>query len=366
MAESPRIVVIGATGYTGRLVARELAASSATFVLTGRSPAKVERLAAELGGADTALADVREPATLAHIIQQGDVVINCAGPFTDLGEPVVRACIERGAHYLDTTGEQLFMKRVLDAYQDPARRAGVVLVNGMAFEYALGDCGAAIAAEELVAPLQSLDVVYAWRAGSGSASRGTRRSILRILGARGYSYRAGAWRREPVAAARRSVQLPDGRTAHAVSFPAGEALTVPRHVRVQNVRGWIVIGHGQALVLPLVAPALPFLTRVVAPLVELLLRRAPEGPADATRRASQFLILVQAGRPNAQPRRVVIRGRDPYTLTAAIVVNGAVRLLAPPPAKAPRPGVLAPAELVEPRGFLNDLQRRGLEWQIEA
>lgn len=366
MAESPRIVVIGATGYTGRLVARELAAHSAPCVLTGRTPPKLERLAAELGGADTALADVRQPASLARVVQHGDVVINCAGPFTDLGEPVVRACIEQGAHYLDTTGEQLFMKRVLDAYQDPARRAAVVVVNGMAFEYALGDCGAAIAAEELVAPLQSLDVVYAWRAGMGTASRGTRRSILRILGARGYSYRAGAWRREAVAAARRRVRLPGGRTAHAVSFPAGEALTVPRHVRVQNVRGWIVLGRGRALVLPFIAPALPFLTRLAAPLVELLLRRAPEGPADATRRASQFLILVQARRPKAQPRRVVIRGRDPYALTAAIVVNGAMRLLAPPPAGAPRPGVLAPAQLVEPRSFLDQLRPRGLEWQIEA
>lgn len=361
MTESAaRIVVVGATGYTGTLVARRLAAGEAPFVLTGRSAERLARLARAVGGAATETVDVTEPATLRRLLRAGDVVINCAGPFTELGGAVVEACVRGGAHYLDTTGEQCFMKRVYERWRLDAREAGVAVVNAMAFEYAIGDCAAAVAAEGLARPLRAVDVVYAWRGGVGSASRGTRRSVLRVLRDGGYAYEDGAWRRQPTGAVRRTVRLPDGRERAAVWFPAGEILTVPRHVEVRWVRGWAVVGRRLAALVPRVAGLLPPLVRLAAPAAEWLLAAAPEGPPEAERRASRFLIQVDAVGADGRGRRVAVEGADAYGLTAAIAVHGAHTLRG---AGAARAGVLAPAQVVEPRAFLEMLAGQGVVWR---
>ncbi|HEV2132406.1 MAG TPA: saccharopine dehydrogenase NADP-binding domain-containing protein [Longimicrobiaceae bacterium] len=359
-----RIVVVGATGYTGRLVAAELPAAGMPFVLSGRDAGRLERLAEEVGGAQTQLADVQEPRSLQRLVRAGDVVINCAGPFTELGEPVVRACVEAGAHYLDTTGEQRFMERTVRRYDGPARSAGVVVVNAMAFEYSLGDCAAAVAAEGLTEPLRSVDVTYAWHGGSTGASRGTQRSALRILGERGYAYTAGRLRRERTARKRRRVRLTDGKERSAVSFPFGEVLTVPRHQRVERVRGWMVVGRRTARMATLLSPVLQPLVRLATPLLDRFLGRGPEGPSLDNRQASSFLVLAEAVDAEGRERRVVVQGHDPYGLTAAIAVEGAARVL--DAARSGKAGVLTPAQVLEPRAFLDGLATRGVEWREEA
>ncbi len=365
MSTSPRIVVIGATGYTGRLVARELAAGETPFLLSGRDPERLARLAAEVGGAETQLADVTEPASLRRLLRPGDAVINCAGPFTDLGEPVVRTCTEVGAHYLDTTGEQRFMKLLFDRYDAPAREAGVVVIPSMAFDYAPGDCAAAVAAEGLEQPLRSVDVTYLWRGGPAGASRGTRRSILRIISRPGYAYERGTWRLEAVARKQRQIRLPDGTVRAGVSFPAGEVVMVPHHLQVRQVRGWGVIGRRMAPLAAALSPALPPLMRLTLPVADWVLDRTREGPSPEERRRSEFLILAEAVGANGEGRRVQVRGRDPYGLTAAITVHGALRVLE----RAQDPdrigGTLAPAQLLEPRTFLDWLTEQGVEWAEE-
>ncbi|CAN5905553.1 saccharopine dehydrogenase NADP-binding domain-containing protein [soil metagenome] len=359
-----RIVVVGATGYTGRLVAAELPAAGMPYVLCGRDAGRLERVAAEVGGAQTQVADVQDPRSLQRLVSAGDVVINCAGPFTELGEPVVRACVEAGAHYLDTTGEQRFMERIFRRYDGAARQAGVVVVNAMAFEYALGDCAAAIAAEGLAEPLRSVDVTYAMQGGSSGASRGTQRSALRILGERGYAYTAGRLRRERTARKRRNVRLADGKVRSALSFPLGEVLTVPRHQRVERVRGWMVVGRRTARAATLLSPVLPPLVRLATPLLDRVLGRVPEGPSHGDRQASSFLVLAEAVGAEGRERRVAVQGRDPYGLTAAIAVEGAARVL--DAARGGKAGVLTPAQLLEPHSFLDGLGARGVEWREES
>src|SRR6266566_9511847 len=100
-----RIVVFGATGYTGRLVAESLVESGARPVLAGRSGDRLVALAGELGGLDTAVADVADPASVGALVESGDVLISTVGPFVKWGEPAVRAAISAGAQYLDSTGQ---------------------------------------------------------------------------------------------------------------------------------------------------------------------------------------------------------------------------------------------------------------------
>ena len=142
-----RIALYGATGYTGHLVASELQRRGADFVLSGRNPAKLERMAAELGGGIAVKpASVDDPASLLALLDDCAVVANCAGPFSEIGEQVVAAAIASGTHYVDTTGEQLYIKRIFDAYGARARAADVAVVPAIGFDFLPGDLIANMAA----------------------------------------------------------------------------------------------------------------------------------------------------------------------------------------------------------------------------
>ncbi|NIP82015.1 MAG: NAD(P)H-binding protein, partial [Gemmatimonadetes bacterium] len=287
MGTTPAIVVIGATGFTGRLIAAELVGGEAPLVLAARDPTRLERLASELAHRETRVVDVTDPSSLERLIGVGDVVVNTAGPFAELGEPVIQACIDRRAHYLDTAGEQPFMRAMHQRYDHAARRAGSAIVNAMAFEFALGDCAAAVLARGRALPLRSLDVAYAW--GGGASSRGTRRTIVGILGRRAWSLREGHWHRRPQGAGRRRLELASGRRLHAIAFGAGEVVTVPRHTPVDTVRGWAVTGATLARLAPLMAPSLPVVVPPLRPVLERLVARAPD-PTPAEREADAFTI----------------------------------------------------------------------------
>ena len=110
-----RIVLFGATGYTGTLTAEAVAAAGVPAVLAGRDRARLEVLASRLGGDfSVATADVAKPSTVAALVNPGDVLVSTVGPFAKYGEPALRAAVERGANYIDSTGEPHFVRRVFE------------------------------------------------------------------------------------------------------------------------------------------------------------------------------------------------------------------------------------------------------------
>src|SRR5256885_1877999 len=105
-----RIVLFGATGYTGRLTAEALVARGARPVLAGRSAGPLAQLADDLGGLDHATADVSKPETVGDLVERGDVLLTTVGPFKRWGGAAAEAAIRKGAHYLDSTGEPPFIR----------------------------------------------------------------------------------------------------------------------------------------------------------------------------------------------------------------------------------------------------------------
>src|SRR5439155_19871963 len=128
------IVLVGATGFTGRLVARAIRRRKLPLAIAGRDAGKLGALAEELGAVEVRVCDIAQPASIERALAGARVCVSCAGPFLKLGEPVVAACAARGVHYLDTTGEEPFVRLVFEKYGDA--KAG--LVPAFAFEVAIG------------------------------------------------------------------------------------------------------------------------------------------------------------------------------------------------------------------------------------
>src|SRR4051794_41453137 len=197
-----RIVLFGATGYTGRLVAEALARRGARPVLAARSGDSLRGLASELGGGlDTAVADVSRPESVRALVERGDVLLSTVGPFARWGEPAVRAAIDAGAHYLDSTGEGTFIRRVFEEWGPPAAARDVALLTAMAFDWVPGNLAGGLAAAEAGPAAAPPDLGYfvtgsRGAGGGGPGSGGGAEGPPPPLGGRG----GGPTRRAPRAA----------------------------------------------------------------------------------------------------------------------------------------------------------------------
>jgi short subunit dehydrogenase-like uncharacterized protein len=360
---SGRIAVYGATGYTGRLVAAELRRRGADFVLAGRSASKLEIVAEDIGGAHTRAASLDDPGALRDLLADCTAVIACAGPFRLHGEPVVRAAVETATHYLDTTGEQPFMRRIFEEHGPDAERAGCALVPAMGFDYVPGDMLAALTADGM-GPLDDIAIAYAVRAG---ASRGTATTGVGMLGSGGVEWRDGRLEPGPRMASRGVWEFPEpvGRQ-RMVSYPAGEQITVPRHVQTHAVRTMLTAStfapHPWAsAVVPLAAVPLRLVARTPARrLVEAAAARLPEGPSPEARRKARWTIACEAV-AGERRREGWISGPDVYGLTARTTVEGALRCIAP---GFEGSGALAPSQAFDPGDFLDSLSGFGVAYEI--
>jgi short subunit dehydrogenase-like uncharacterized protein len=229
------IVVYGATGTTGTLVAEELCRRGFDLVLAGRDRGRLSDLAKKLGGLPIRQAQVHDAAALEEAVAGAAVVVSCAGPFLVVGEPVLRAAIAAGAHYLDCSGEQAFVREAYERYDSRARKAGVSAVPGFGFEVALGDWAAGraaalvrIAAEVAESePIEEVAIGYA--VAGFRPSGGTVQSAVAALARPAVVWQEDRWERASAGLAGAYLRVP-------------AALRLPRGGQVSLGRG----GDGSA------------------------------------------------------------------------------------------------------------------------
>ena len=339
------ITLFGATGYTGCLVARALDGAGWPYRLAGRSAEALAALSESLPGhPGWVTADAKQPETLTALMEGTRVLANLAGPFTDLGEPVVARAAASGVHYLDTTNEMGYVYR-LRSYDELARRTGAAIVPACAFEVALSDCAAELVAREMESPVDEVSVTY--HISGGGSSLGTRRSAVRSLATSWLAYRGGKWVRCLPGRQTRQVDLPRGRRT-ALAFPSSETVTVPAHVPVRDVTTWMVISRRAATWAPLLVPAFARLARTpLGTLLQGLIARVLLPPDRGLRSDAPFTVQVTARRGD-NVRGLTVTGTGVYDLTGQIVAYAAGSLLAD---GYDRAGVLTPALALDPHVF---------------
>lgn len=146
------VVVWGATGFTGRLVAEHLsetygADGGLRWAIAGRNQAKLEEVKRALGpGAsqlDLLYADARDERSLAALAGQTRVVCTTVGPYAEHGAPLVAACVEQGTDYCDLCGETPWMQQMIDLHHEAAEQSGARIVTSCGFDSIPSDCGVA-------------------------------------------------------------------------------------------------------------------------------------------------------------------------------------------------------------------------------
>jgi short subunit dehydrogenase-like uncharacterized protein len=357
------IAVYGASGFTGGLIARELKRLGVEPLIAGRDRGKLERLSEQLGGVPFRAVPVDDPAGLREMLEPCSVVVACAGPFGLYGEPVVAAAAETGTHYLDTTGEQGFIRMVFDRYGAKAAETGAVLVSGMGFDYLPGDLIAALAANGM-GPLEEIVVAYCVH--GFEPTHGTALSGLEIMRGGDVVWADGDWRPAPRRADGGRWRFPEPiGEQRMLRYPAGEQITVPRHVETIQVRTLL---NGMVVpprLMPLAVIASPLLSLAMrTPLRQAmgaLVKRLPAAPGEKSRSAARFTISCEA-RGKSGARRGAVRGSDVYGLTAAGLAHGAM-LCADPAYE--HSGALAPAQAFDPASFLAALADFGVSAEVD-
>lgn len=170
------VLIYGATGYTGKLVAERARAIGMTPVLAGRNADKVKAVAEPLGF-EWRAADINDPAALDKALSGIEVVLHIAGPFSATSRQMADACIRNKAHYLDITGE-IAVIEALASRSNEAAAAGVMLMPGVGFDVVPSDCLAARVAQRVKNPTKLTLAI----GGLEKASRGTLKSSIESVG----------------------------------------------------------------------------------------------------------------------------------------------------------------------------------------
>jgi len=327
-----RVVLFGATGYTGVLTARAMVERGLRPVLAGRRADALRALAEELGGLDTLVADVERPDSVRALVARGDVLVTTVGPFAQRGGPAVEAAVAGGAHYLDAAGEPRFIRDVFERYGPEAEAAGCGLVTAFGYDWVPGNLAGALALRDAGDAAASVAIGY-FAPGSNPAtslSPGTRATIVSIVAEPAFAWRAGRLVSVPSSSRWRTFELPSGR-AEAISVGSTEHFTLPRlYPGLRDVGvyiGWLgrASRPAQAAVLATsLATEVPGVKAGLLGLADLVARSAPAGPGAEARAQTRSLVVAEVRDGSGNPlTEVRLEGINPYELSAALLAWGA-------------------------------------------
>jgi short subunit dehydrogenase-like uncharacterized protein len=330
-------MIYGANGYTGELLAREAARRGQKPVLAGRSAERIQALASELG-CEARVFD------LDHIDLAGvALVVHCAGPFSRTSAPMVRACLDRGVHYLDITGEIAVFEAVF-AQDEEAKRRGVVLLPGVGFDVVPTDCLAAMLHRKMP-DANELWLAFAQR--RGGVSRGTMNTMIESIGQGGAIRREGRIERVPMLFDVRTIPFESGPRS-AMTIPWGDIATAYRTTRIPNIRVYRGASGGTIKRTKRFIRLEPLLrNRLAKKLLQLLIARRT-GPNEQQRAEAHVELWGRVANARGEEATMTMRVAEGYTFTVLSALAAVERVqTAPPPAGALTPALAFGPEFVK-------------------
>jgi short subunit dehydrogenase-like uncharacterized protein len=398
------IVLWGATGYTGQLVADYLARNyvhgdtGLRLALAGRNEEKVRRVAADIGEPELPIlvGDSFDRASLDALASRAEVVISTVGPYAKYGAELVAACVRHGTDYCDLTGETQFVRAMIDAHEEEAKQTGARVVHCCGYDSIPSDLGTLMVQQAFKKRhgKYASEVKMAAVDMRGAFSGGTIASMMNIVdelkenpslrkvlgdpyalnpkGVRGpdkgdqagarYDQDLGMWTAPFIMAA---INTRVVRRSHALmGLPWGEGF------RYSEVMGTGRGAKGLSRALSVAAGVVAFMASLALPFtrpfVEKRLPAPGEGPSEEARKKGRFKTLLVALGDGSAVRGVVSDNRDPgYGSTAVMLGESALCLALEGADLDASGGILTPATAMGTR-LIERLRKAGLTLAIEG
>ena len=313
-------LIYGANGYTGELITRFAAERGLKPILAGRNEAKISELAGKYG-LEYRIFSLDDDAKLDSALQEVDMVLHCAGPFSITSVPMVKACLRNKKHYTDITGE-ISVFETCAAMGNKAVEAGIMVMPGVGFDVVPSDCLAMHLKNRLPS---ATHLTLAWY-GMGRMSHGTQATMTMNVGRGGAIRKDGKITPVPSAWKTREIDLGEVRRT-GVTIPWGDVSTAFHSTGIPNIEVYTVVPPS-ALKMMKTTRYLGWL--MAMGFVQKYLQRniPPGGPSDEERAKGKTLMWGEAS--DAEGNRVEARQQGPegYTLTAHAALNIAEKILA--------------------------------------
>lgn len=331
-----RIVLLGATGFTGRLAAEAMVRAGLAPVLAGRNPESLQELThaltrlAPAGAAPTwQQADTTIPETvMALVTNPADVLVSTAGPFSVIGDPALAAAIAAGCTYIDSTGEAGFIRRVFQRHEE-AVSTGARLIPACGYDFIPGNFAGALAlrnCRDRGAIAARIDIGYFTR-GPMAMSSGTQASAIASLGATGYRYRGGVMQDCALGTEFREFTLVDGQRRGGISIGGTEQFGLP-HFAPSLLDVNVFLGWAGKWSKPIATAAgitslftkIPGADSVMARITDKAMSTTGEGPTGSDLfRGTSIAIASVSNLVGDHVETVQVEGPAPYPLTGELL-----------------------------------------------
>jgi short subunit dehydrogenase-like uncharacterized protein len=384
------IVLFGATGFTGNLVAayfaRHVDSSKIKWAIAGRNINKLEvvkinliHLNPECAGIGVLECDSEDLKSLEKVTRQTKIIVTTVGPYALYGEKLVQACVNTSTSYCDITGEPEFVKSVLKQHDEAAKAKGIYIINCCGFDSIPADAGAYFTAMQL--PANETKTIQGFVSTNASFSGGTYASAINAMADVGKNFRL--FQDKKTEKSESSVKSPQriNSTIHfekainkwALPMPVIDPWMVARTARYRNQVFGNDFQYAQFLALPKLPQVIGLLGTVgmmaagaqIKPVRNLMLqyRKSGEGPSQEERDKSYFKVVF-IGKSETKTVMTKVSGGDPgYTETSKMLAETALTLLDNLDKLPVKGGVITPCGALG-NLLIEKLQSKGIHFEV--
>lgn len=332
-----RLMIYGANGYTGRLIAREAAKRGLKPLLAGRNRDELDALAKELGLLRRVF-ELSNPNEVARNLDGVNVVLHCAGPFSRTAAPMLNACLDLNVHYLDITGEIDVFELCHHAHVR-AKHQGIIMLPGSGFDVVPTDCTAAMLKQRLP---DATSLVLAFEAGGGP-SPGTAKTSIEGLRKGGRARIDGELKTVPLAWKTREF-VRDGKARTAMTIPWGDVFTAHVSTGIQNIETYMVVPPKTIQRMQWMRRLQPLLKLgYVQNLLKKKIDKTTPGPTERQRRDSGSYVWGEVRNAAGKQVKLALSAPNGYDLTVTASLGIAAHVLG---LTHPVGGYLTPSQLM--------------------
>lgn len=315
------LMIYGANGYTGRLIAQQAATRGMKTFLGGRNRDALDALARELN-LPRRVFDLRDANEVARNLDEVAVMLHCAGPFSRTAAPMLEACLSRNVHYLDITGE-IDVFEACHRTHVRAQHQGTVVLPGSGFDVVPTDCVAAMLKQRMP---DATHLVLAFEAGGGP-SPGTAKTSIEGLARGGRARIDGELRNVPLAWKSREF-LRDGAPRMAMTIPWGDVYTAFVSTGIRNIETYMAVSPKTIQRLRWLRHLQPVLrARFVQNFMQQRVQRSTPGPSPQRREQTDCRVWGEVRNAAGKQIKLELHTPNGYALTVAASLGIAEHLM---------------------------------------